>query len=108
MADLGFYGVSRKMAGYAVPHFQVVLGGEWEGNAASYGLPIVAVPSKNVPGVADNIDTWPTVRAVKVSRIFIKRIGKVEIKSLLEDLTRLPADNHDRSFFSRRGRPARI
>ena len=33
VADLGFYGVSRKMAGYAVPHFQVVLGGEWEHNA---------------------------------------------------------------------------
>ena len=32
VADLGFYGVSRKMAGYAVPHFQVVLGGEWEHN----------------------------------------------------------------------------
>src|SRR6202140_3891120 len=28
VADLGFYGVSRKMSGYAVPHFQVVLGGE--------------------------------------------------------------------------------
>ncbi len=32
VADLGFYGVSRKMSGYAVPHFQVVLGGEWENN----------------------------------------------------------------------------
>src|SRR6202166_4160540 len=38
VADLGFYGVSRKMSGYAVPHFQVVLGGEWEHNGASYGL----------------------------------------------------------------------
>src|SRR6202521_324558 len=26
VADLGFYGVSRKMSGYAVPHFQVGLG----------------------------------------------------------------------------------
>ena len=32
VADLGFYGVSRKVGGYAVPHFQVVLGGEWEHN----------------------------------------------------------------------------
>ena len=32
VADLGFYGVSRKMSGYAVPHFQVVLGGEWDNN----------------------------------------------------------------------------
>ena len=39
VADLGFYGVSRKVSGYAVPHFQVVLGGEWTNNAGSYGLP---------------------------------------------------------------------
>src|SRR5712692_6153887 len=49
VADLGFYGVSRKIAGYAVPHFQVVLGGEWEHNAGSYGLPVMAIPSKHIP-----------------------------------------------------------
>ncbi len=38
-----------KSANYAVPHFQVVLGGEWEHNAGSYGLPVAAVPSKNIP-----------------------------------------------------------
>ncbi len=38
VADLGFYGVSRKIGNFAVPHFQVVLGGEWEHNAGSYGL----------------------------------------------------------------------
>jgi len=48
IADLGFYGVSRKIAGYAVPHFQVVLGGQWENNAGAYGLLIVVVPSKNI------------------------------------------------------------
>ena len=55
VADLGFYGVSRKMAGYAVPHFQVVLGGEWGSNAGSYGLPVVAVPSKNIPQVVTRL-----------------------------------------------------
>ncbi len=29
VADIGFYGVSRNKGGYAVPHFQVVLGGQW-------------------------------------------------------------------------------
>ena len=29
-ADIGFYGVSRTMQGFKVPHFQVVLGGQWE------------------------------------------------------------------------------
>src|SRR5256712_8387308 len=55
VADLGFYGVSRKIAGYAVPHFQVVLGGEWEHNGGSYGLPVAAVPSKRVPEAVDRI-----------------------------------------------------
>ncbi len=51
VADLGFYGVSRKIAGFAVPHFQVVLGGEWEHNGGSYGQPVMAIPSKYVPEV---------------------------------------------------------
>ncbi len=51
VADLGFYGVSRKMAGYAVPHFQVVLGGEWAHNGGSYGMPVIAIPSKRIPEV---------------------------------------------------------
>ena len=55
VADLGFYGVSRKVSGYAVPHFQVVLGGEWTNNAGSYGLPMVAIPSKNIPDLVERI-----------------------------------------------------
>ena len=43
------------MKGYKVPHFQVVLGGQWEENAGSYGLPIVAMPSKRVPDALDRI-----------------------------------------------------
>jgi sulfite reductase (ferredoxin) len=107
VADLGFYGVSRKMAGYAVPHFQVVLGGEWESNAGSYGLPIVAVPSKNIPQVVTRLtDRYVANRKSGESfKDFVKRIGKAEIKSLLEDLTKLPADSADRSFFSDWGDP---
>jgi len=107
VADLGFYGVSRKFSGYAVPHFQVVLGGEWESNGGSYGLPVMAVPSKNIPHVVTRLtDQYVAHRKSGESfKEFIKRIGKVEIKSLLEDLTRLPADRADRSFFSDWGDP---
>jgi sulfite reductase (ferredoxin) len=107
VADLGFYGVSRKMAGYAVPHFQVVLGGEWESNAGSCGLPVVAVPSKNIPQVVTRLtDRYMADRKSGESfKDFVKRIGKVEIKSLLQDLTWLAADDADRSFFSDWGDP---
>jgi sulfite reductase (ferredoxin) len=55
VADLGFYGVSRNKNGYTVPHFQVVLGGEWTNNAGAYGLAIGAVPSRRVPDTVDRI-----------------------------------------------------
>jgi sulfite reductase (ferredoxin) len=101
VADLGFYGVSRKIAGFAVPHFQVVLGGEWDHNAANYGLPIVAIPSRNVPEAVRRLTERYAAARVngETFRDFVRRIGKGEIRSLLEDLTRAPADAADRSFF---------
>ena len=107
VADLGFYGVSRKMSGYAVPHFQVVLGGEWDNNGASYGLPVIAIPSKNIPEVVTRLtDRYAANRGKgEIFKDFIKRMGKVELKKMLEDLTRPPADPSDRTLFSDWGDP---
>jgi sulfite reductase (ferredoxin) len=55
VADLGFLGVSRNVGGRRVPHFQVVVGGEWEHNAGSFGLAIGAIPSKNVPKMVERL-----------------------------------------------------
>jgi sulfite reductase beta subunit-like hemoprotein/uncharacterized protein (UPF0332 family) len=107
VADLGFYGVSRKVGGFAVPHFQVVLGGEWEHNGGSYGLPVAAIPSKNIPQVVTRL----TERYVngrtdgETFKDFVKRTGKVELKKALEDLAKPPADPNDRSFYSDWGDP---
>jgi sulfite reductase beta subunit-like hemoprotein len=105
VSDLGFYGVSRKLGGYAVPHFQVVLGGEWEHNAGSYGLPVVAIPSKNIPQVVTRLtDRYVAERESGESfKDFTKRIGKAELRKMLDDLARPPAG--DRLFFSDWGDP---
>ena len=105
VADLGFYGVSRKVGGFAVPHFQVVLGGEWENNGGSYGLPVAAVPSKNIPRVVTRLtERYVAGRTQGESfKDFVTRTGKVELKKALDDLTKPPAD--DRSFFSDWGDP---
>ena len=101
VADLGFYGVSRKIAGYAVPHFQLVLGGAWERNVGSYGLPVMAIPSKNVPEAVNRLAEFYVSSRLRGEGFgeFIQRIGKAEIKKRLEDLTRPPAAGGDRSFF---------
>ncbi len=107
IADIGFYGVSRKMAGYAVPHFQVVLGGQWTDNAGAYGLPILAVPSKRIPEVVTRITQRYVEGRTKGESFqdFIRRIGKLQIKEMLEDLTPAPEYAADRSFFHDWGDP---
>jgi sulfite reductase (ferredoxin) len=106
VADLGFYGVSRKMSGYAVPHFQVVLGGEWENNGSSYGLPVAAIPSKHIPEVVSRLTKRYASdgKPGEAFKDFIKRIGKVELKGILDDLSR-PSNPSDRSIFTDWGDP---
>ncbi len=102
VADIGFYGVSRKAGNHRVPHFQVVLGGQWSENAGSYGLPVVAVPSKNVPTALTRLtDFYIRERERGESfQAFVQRVGKQEIKTRLLDLTRIPGFDEDRSYYS--------
>lgn len=103
VADIGFYGVSRTMQGYKVPHFQVVLGGQWEQNAGSYGLPIVAIPSKRVPEALEKISDFYLQEREKDERFtnFVTRIGKVKIRAVLDDLTKdAPTHEDDPNFYS--------
>jgi len=107
IADLGFYGVSRKVGGFAVPHFQVVLGGQWTQNAASYGLPIVAIPSKNIPEVVSRLGERYVSDRLQGENFqeFVKRTGKLQVRKLLEDLAKVPGYEADRTYFSDWGDP---
>jgi sulfite reductase (ferredoxin) len=102
LADLGFYGVSRKVGGTTVPHFRVVLGGEWENNAGAYGLTIGAVPSKRVPDFIDQLtEKYLKERQKGESfRSFIQRTGKKELKALVDGMAEVPPYALDRSYYS--------
>src|SRR5204863_4880404 len=102
LADLGFYGVSRKKGSWMVPHFQVLVGGQWDHNAGAYGLAVIAVPSKRIPEVVDRM-TEAFLRERQKGENFqawIKRIGKAKVRSMLEDLSAIPAHEENPSFFS--------
>jgi sulfite reductase (ferredoxin) len=107
IADLGFYGTSRTISNRKVPHFQVVLGGKWEDNAGAYGLAIGTVPSKNIPEVIERM-TARYVRernGTETFQEFIKRIGKLELRGMLEPLMHVPSYETDRSYYSDWGDP---
>jgi sulfite reductase (ferredoxin) len=107
VADIGFYGVNRNVQGFPVPHFQVVLGGKFHDNAGEYGVPVAAVPSKRIPEAVLSITELylRTRRKDESFQDFIRRIGKKAIKDLLEDLTKIPAPEVDRSCYRDWGGP---
>lgn len=107
VADVGFYGNSRKVGAYKVPHFQVVLGGQWEENAGSYGLAIGAVPSRAVPDVLDAI----TARYVRERNdgerfaAWATRLGKREARELIRPFMETPDVAVGREYYSDWGDP---
>lgn len=108
VADLGFYGSSRTVNGIKVPHFQVVVGGQWENNGGAYGLPIVAVPSKRVPEAVDRITGYYLQEKQKGERFhnFIKRVGKGPIRKLLDPLVEnLPTPDVEPTLYTDWGDP---
>ena len=102
VADIGFYGNSRNIGGYTVPHFQVMIGGQWTENGKSYGLAIGSIPSKRIPEVVKRLtDRYVNERAAGESfQTFCRRVGKKELKTMLEDLAKVPPHNVDASFYT--------
>lgn len=107
VADLGFYGVSRQVGGYQVPHFQVVLGGQWTNNGGSYGLPIGAIPSKNIPALVDRLtDRYVRDRqGVETFKAFCARIGKKALKEILDEFVKVPSHDQSPDYYSDWGDP---
>jgi sulfite reductase (ferredoxin) len=102
VADIGFFGNSRKIDGYTVPHFQVVLGGKWTENAGAYGLAIGSVPSKRIPEVVDAI-TGRFVRERENGESFqefIARLGKKELGALIAQMKSVPSRDEDPSPYT--------
>lgn len=102
VADLGFYGISRKVGEYHVPHFQVILGGQWTENAGSYGLAIGAIPSKRIPQVVDRMtqNYIDQRQGDETFQAYIQRVGKAAVKEMLDDLTDIPAHDVDASLYT--------
>lgn len=107
VADIGFFGNSRRRNSRTVPHFQVVLGGQWEENAGSYGLAVGAIPSKSAPKFLDAIvDRYAADRHSNESfQGWVTRLGKVEIKKILQPYTEVPTYEDDASYYSDWGDP---
>lgn len=101
VAEIGFYGSSRNIGSYKVPHFQLILGGSVDENSGNYGMAIGAMPSKRAPEVVDRLlDMYAAERQEgETFRAWVHRVGKKDIKERLQDLTEVPSYDEDPSFY---------
>jgi sulfite reductase (ferredoxin) len=102
VADIGFYGNSRKVDRRTVPHFQVILGGQRADNAGSYGLAMGSVPSKAVPETVDAL-TEAFVQKRETGESFqdwIARTGKRSVREIIKPFMTVPNYDEDPSFYT--------
>ncbi len=101
VADIGFYGNSRKIENRTVPHFQLILGGEWTNNGGSFGLAVGSLPSKAVPQAVEALtDAYAHGRQGGESfQSWIARLGKRNIRELVKPFMEVPPRSEDPSFY---------
>ena len=108
VADIGFYGNSRNVGNYTVPHFQVMLGGKWRENGGSYALAMGAVPSKRIPELVTALtDRFVAERQGPddTFQAWCGRIGKKQLKTIVDPFAPVPAHKDDASFYTDWGDP---
>jgi sulfite reductase (ferredoxin) len=107
VADIGFFGNSRRRDNRTVPHFQVVLGGQWQENAGSYGLALGAVPSKAIPAVLEAITGRYVADRLEDESFqgWVTRLGKKEVKGIIDPFTAVPSYDENPAYYSDWGDP---
>ena len=107
IADIGFLGVARKVGRHRMPHFQLVIGGQWTNNGGSYGLAVGAVPSKRVPDVVERV-TNAYVKDRQQDETFqsyVLRIGKAKVRGCAKTVEPMPTFDEQPDMYSDWGDP---
>jgi len=86
IANIGFFGTSKRKSGRVAPLFQVLLGGTTANNADSYGLPVAKVVAHRAPEVVRRLtDLYDTEkRDGETFQACMDRLGKARVKGELE------------------------
>ncbi|MBI3895795.1 MAG: nitrite/sulfite reductase [Acidobacteria bacterium] len=101
VADIGFFGSSRRVGQHVAPIFQVILGGTTQDNAAAFGLSVGKVSAKNVPAVVRKLADFYTQEKVGSETFaqFTERVGKARLKDAVAEFERLPDHAENPEFY---------
>jgi sulfite reductase (ferredoxin) len=87
IANIGFFGTSKRQGGKVAPLFQVILGGTTQNNASSYGLMVAKVAARHAPAVIHKLeDIYDSEKQPGEDfNTCMERIGKARINAELKE-----------------------
>ena len=101
IANIGFFGSSKRMGGHIAPVYLVLLGGHMIENASSYGLATGKIHGRYIPEFIEEL-TGRYVDEKQDDETFtdyVGRLGKVEIKSILSKYDHIPSYEEAPEFY---------
>jgi sulfite reductase (ferredoxin) len=92
IADIGFFGSSRRVGQHVAPIFQIVLGGSANNNAESFGLSVGKASAKDVPEVVKTLtDLYTNERkSGETFADYMQRVGKAHVKQAVDHFDKIP------------------
>jgi len=101
IANIGFFGSSKRVGGHIAPVYLVLLGGHMIENASSYGLATGKIHANYIPAFIEEL-TGKYVDEKQDDETFtdyVGRLGKVEIKSILSQYDQIPPYEEAPEFY---------
>ncbi len=98
IANIGFFGTSKRKSGKVAPLFQVIIGGTTENNADAYGLGVAKVPASKAPDVVRKLTGLYDSQKQngETFQACMQRLGKARIH---EELAPFAEIGEDDSFY---------
>ena len=92
IANIGFFGSSRRMGAHSAPFYLVLLGGHMTENASSYGLATGKIHGKYIPTFIEELTGKYTAERNEEESFtdYVARLGKAEIKTILSKYDTIP------------------
>ncbi len=101
IGDIGFFGSSKRKGSHVAPVFQVVLGGNADANAVSFGMPVAKVAARKAPDVVRKLTALyrKEGRSGESFGAFSDRLGKARIASELAEFGEIPEPGDGPDFY---------
>lgn len=95
IANIGFFGTSKRKAGKVAPLFQVIIGGTSDNNADAYGLMAAKIPAHKAPAVIKKLTALYDEQKTnsETFKAVMDRLGKARINEELAEFSEIGDDD---------------